>query len=279
VPTYRAADDALLHYDEHGDGRPLVALAGGAGAHPSYLGDLAGLSGRLIVPHLRGVGLSPSPADPRQGSYWRQADDLEALRARLGLERLTLTGHSAGTRLAVAYAAQHPERIERMLLITPRTEYLVDEPPDLDELLAARVEREPEFSAALAAREAGPDLSDPDAAEERFNEWQRECAPVGYAAWTATKQDHARTMHYYLAAAQRFFSVDPPADLAARLGAVSAPVLAVAGAEDVSLGIGPVRAMTALFPHGETVVLDRCGHFPWVERPAEFRQVAEAFLA
>jgi pimeloyl-ACP methyl ester carboxylesterase len=279
VPTYRAADDALLHYDEHGDGRPLVALAGGAGAHPSYLGDLAGLSGRLIVPHLRGVGLSPATDDPLQGSYWRQADDLEALREHLGLDRLTLTGHSAGTRLAVAYAARHPERIERMLLITPRTEYLVDEPPDLGELLAARAEREPEFSAALAAREAGPDLSDPDAAEERFNEWQRECAPFGYAAWTAVEQDHARTMHYYLAAAQAFFSVDPPADLAARLGAVSAPVLAVAGAEDVSLGIGPVRAMTALFPDGATAVLDRCGHFPWVEQPAEFRQAAEAFLA
>jgi pimeloyl-ACP methyl ester carboxylesterase len=279
VPTFRATDDALLHYDEHGEGRPLVALAGGAGAHPSYLGDLAGLSGRLIVPHLRGVGLSPAPDDPRQGAYWRQAGDLEALREHLGLERLTLTGHSAGTRLAIAYAAQHPERIERMLLITPRTEYLVDEPPDLDELLEARAEHEPEFSAALAAREAGPDLSDPAAAEDRFNEWQRECAPFGYAAWTATEQDHARTMHYYLAAAQAFFSVDPPADLAARLGAVTAPVLALAGAEDVSLGVAPVRAMMALLPDGETVVLDRCGHFPWVERPAEFRQAAEAFLA
>jgi len=278
VPTFRATDQTLLHYDEHGDGRPLVALAGGAACHPSYLGDLAGISGRLIVPHLRGVGLSPTPDDPAQGSYWRQAEDLEALREHLGLERLTLTGHSAGTRLAVAYAARHPERIERMLLITPRTEYLVDEPSDLDDLLAARVAREPEFSAARAARESGPDLSDPDKAQEAFNDWQRECAPFGYAAWTATEQDHARTMHYYLAAAQAFFSVDPPADLAERLRAVTAPVLALAGAEDVSLGVAPVRAMTALFPDGATVVLDRCGHFPWVERPEEFRQAAEAFL-
>ena len=106
MPTFRAADDALLHYDEHGDGPPLVALAGGAACHPSYLGDLAGLSRRLIVPHLRGVGLSPSPAAPEGGSYWQQAADLEALRAHLGLDRLALTGHSAGTRMAVAYAAR-----------------------------------------------------------------------------------------------------------------------------------------------------------------------------
>jgi pimeloyl-ACP methyl ester carboxylesterase len=279
VPTFRSADQALLHYDEHGDGPPLVALAGGAACHPSYLGDLAGLSGRLIVPHLRGVGLSPAPGDPERGSYWQQADDLEALREHLGLERLTLAGHSAGTRLAIAYAAQYGERIERMLLITPRTEYLVDTPSDLDELAETRAKHDPEFTAALAAREAGPDLADPETAEDKFNDWQRACAPYGYAAWTAVEQDHARTMHYYLAAARAFFSVDPPADLAERLRTVTAPVLALAGAEDVSLGVAPVRAMTALFPAGETVVLDRCGHFPWVERPAEFRQAAEAFLA
>lgn len=279
MPTFRAADDTVLHYDEHGDGRPLVALAGGAACHPSYLGDLAGLSGRLIVPHLRGVGLSPAPDDPRQGSYWRQADDLEALRVHLGFDRLALTGHSAGTRIAIAYAARYPERIERMLLITPRTEYLVDVPPDLDDLAEKRAKLEPEYSAALAAREAGPDLSDPDAAQDRFNEWQRTCAPFGYAAWTAVEQDHARTMHYYLAAAKAFFSVDPPEDLAERLRAVTAPVLALAGAEDCSLGVAPVRALMALFPAGDAVVLDRCGHFPWVEQPAEFRQAADAFLA
>ncbi|HEV7651405.1 MAG TPA: alpha/beta hydrolase [Actinophytocola sp.] len=287
MPTFRAADQTLLHYDEHddehgdehGEGRPLIALAGGAACHPSYLGDLAGLSGRLIVPHLRGVGLSPAPDDPRQGSYWQQSEDLEALREHLGLDRLALTGHSAGTRIAVAYAARHPERIERMLLITPRTEYLVDEPSDLDDLLEKRAKLELEFGAALAAREAGPDLSDPAAAQDRFNEWQRECAPFGYAAWTAAEQDHARTMHYYLTAAQAFFSVDPPADLAERLRAVTAPVLALAGAEDCSLGVAPVRALAALFPAGDVAVLDRCGHFPWVERPAEFRQAAEKFLA
>jgi pimeloyl-ACP methyl ester carboxylesterase len=273
VPNFLAHDQVSLHYDEHGDGPPVVALAGGAACHPSYLGDLAGLPGRLLVPHLRGVGLSPAPDDPAAGSYWRQAADVEALREHLGLERLVLTGHSAGTRLAIAYAAQYPERVERLLLITPPTAYLVDVPSDSGPLVDARL-LEPEFSAARAAREAGPDLT----SEETFNDWQRACAPFGYAAWTAVEQDHARTMHYYLDAARAYFSVEPPADLAERLGAVRAPVLVLAGAQDCTLGVAPVRALSGLFPAGELAVVDRCGHFPWVERPAEFRQAADAFL-
>lgn len=280
MPTYAAADQMLLHYDVHGDGRPLVALAGGAACHPSYLGDLAGLPGRLVVPHLRGVGLSPAPDDPEQGSYWRQAADVEALREHLGLERLVLTGHSAGTRLAVAYAAQYPARVEKLMLITPPTDYLVDVPSDAGPLIESRRRAEPEFSVAQEAREAGPDLSDPDRADEAFNEWQRTAAPYAYAAWTATEQDHARTAHYYLAAARAYFSVDPPAkaDLAQRLAAVQAPVLVLGGAQDCTVGVAPVRAVADLFPAGELVLLDGCGHFPWVERPTEFRQAAEAFL-
>ena len=274
MPTFLAADDASLHYDVHGDGPPLVVLAGGAARHPSYLGDLAGLSRRLVVPHLRGVGLSPAPADPETGSYWRQAADVEALREHLGLEQLPLAAHSAGTRLAMAYAARYPDRLARLLLITPPAGDLVKVPSDADALIDAR-RHQPEVSAALAAREAGPDLTD----EVRFNDWQRAVAPLCYAAWTAVEEEHARTAHYYLAAGLAYLSVDPPADLAERLSAVRAPVLVLGGRQDCVTGIAPVTALAGLFPSGDVVLLEQCGHYPWVERPAEFRQATEAWLA
>jgi pimeloyl-ACP methyl ester carboxylesterase len=43
-------------------------------------------------------------------------EDLEAIRAALGLERMTLFGVSYGTQLALAYARAHPDRLERMIL-------------------------------------------------------------------------------------------------------------------------------------------------------------------
>nr|WP_225953593.1 alpha/beta hydrolase [Kibdelosporangium phytohabitans] len=258
-----------MHYDVLGDGGPVVTLAGGAARHPSYLGDLAGLSG-LLVPHLRGVGGSPLAG---RASYWEQAADIESLREHLGLERLTIAAHSAGTRLTISYAAQYPERVERLLLITPPAAYLVAVPSDAPALIDAR-RGDPVLDAAIAVFESGPDLSTEDA----YNAWALAMAPVSYAAWTENEQRHARTGRFALAAGEAFFSVAPPDDLAARLDAVTAPVMVVAGAKDCLTGLAPVVALADLFGNGEVAVIDDCGHYPWVERPSEFRAVADKFL-
>ena len=44
-------------------------------------------------------------------------EKLEALRQHLGLEKMTFAGHSWGGMLAMAYAASHPDRVERLILI------------------------------------------------------------------------------------------------------------------------------------------------------------------
>lgn len=277
MPTYSADDDAQLHYDVRGDqGDLVVVLPGGAALHPDYLGDLGGLSRgrRLIVPHLRGVGRSPAPAAPETGSFWQQADDVEALRRHLGLEKLVLAGHSAGTRLAISYAAQFPEQVERLLLITPPPAWLVGEPSDADALIAAR-RGDAVFDAALVAREQGPDLVD----EASFNAWQQAVAPYAYARWDDELAAHARAGWWSFEAAKAFFSVPPPADIAAQLSRVTAPVLVVAGAQDCTTGVRPVLAVADLFPAGRAVTLDGCAHFPWLEQPAAFHAAVVGFLS
>ncbi|HEU4658689.1 MAG TPA: alpha/beta fold hydrolase [Capillimicrobium sp.] len=60
----------------------------------------------------------------RRGAYTTAADvaDLEAIRAAGGYERLTLYATSYGTKVALQYAAAHPDRVERLVLdsiVTP----------------------------------------------------------------------------------------------------------------------------------------------------------------
>jgi pimeloyl-ACP methyl ester carboxylesterase len=188
-------------------------------------------------------------------SFWRQAEDVERLHVHLGLERVRLLGHSAGTRLAISYAAQFPDRLAGMVLVTPPAGYLVDVPSDAGELIDKR-RGEPAIDAALAAWAAGPDTDD-DAA---FNAWQQRVAPLGYAAWGATEQAHAAIGRFSFAANRAYFSVDPPQDLGARLGEVTAPVVVVGGAEDCLTGVAAVIALAKLFPAGEAVMIERCGH-------------------
>lgn len=279
MPTYLGADGARLHYDEVGDpdAPTLVAIAGGAARHPDYLGDLAGLGGtwRLVVPHLRGVGRSPRPVDAARGAAWHQGEDLELLREHLGLEALVLVGHSAGTRLAIAYAAQRPDRVARLLLVTPPTQSLTEVRSDADASADAPRRSDPVVARALDALASGPDTT----SEAAFNAWHLVVAPATYAHWGGAEQAHARAARFDLAAAQAYFSVPAPDDLADRLARVTAPTLVVAGGADLLTGVAPLRAMAAVFPNGACAVLDDCGHYPWVEQPDAFRAVVDAFLA
>jgi pimeloyl-ACP methyl ester carboxylesterase len=278
MPTFTGADAATLYYDDpHADrsARPVIALAGGAAAHPDYLGDLAGLGQRerLVLPHLRGVGRSALPDPVEAASYWHQAEDLDRLRVHLGRQRAVVLGHSAGTRLAIAYAARFAERVAGLILITPPAAYLVDEPSDAPGMIDAR-RGDPAFDDAVAAWATGPPTPD----DAGFTGWQHRVAPLAYAAWGEAERAHASSTRYSYAANRAYFSVDPPADLAARLGAVTAPVLVVAGAQDCTVGLAPVTALARLFPAGRLVVIDRCGHHPWVERPTAFRVAVDRFL-
>ena len=51
-------------------------------------------------------------------SIAEQADDIDALRKTLGLERVTLLGHSFGATIALNYALRHPENVKRLILVS-----------------------------------------------------------------------------------------------------------------------------------------------------------------
>src|SRR4051812_12245400 len=118
MPTLLARDGTELAYSVLGQGPPLVCLAGGPMLDAEYLGDLGGLSAELglIRLDLRGTGRS---GVAHLDSYRcdRLVDDVEALRVHLGLERIDLLGHSAGANLAALYAARHPARVGRLVLV------------------------------------------------------------------------------------------------------------------------------------------------------------------
>lgn len=103
-----------------GDGPAVVVLHGGPGAHHDYLlpqYDRLAAGRTLCYYDQRGGGRSPVSRETPVG--WREhVADLEALRARWELERLTLLGYSWGGLLAVLYGLEHHDRIERLALVS-----------------------------------------------------------------------------------------------------------------------------------------------------------------
>src|SRR2546422_8972283 len=104
-----------------GDGPPVVVLHGGPGAHHDYLlpqYDLLARRRTLLYYDQRGGGRSPVGRDTPVG--WREhVADLEALRRHWSIDRLTLLGYSWGGLLAVLYCLEHPERVDRLALVSP----------------------------------------------------------------------------------------------------------------------------------------------------------------
>ena len=111
----------LRYRDWGGDGRPLLALHGAA-AHAHWWDPVAPhLARRLRVLALdwRGHGRSAWPRPPAYGSE-DFAAELAGVIAGLGLEDVVVAGHSMGGHNAMAFAAWHPDRLARLVVVDAR---------------------------------------------------------------------------------------------------------------------------------------------------------------
>jgi proline iminopeptidase len=117
---------SYVRVSAEGDARevPVIFLHGGPGVpdmegDSQYFGRLARDSLDVYVYDMVGRGRSQRLADPRGYTLRRDVADLEAIREKIGAERIALIGHSYGGTVAGAYAASHPERVARMVLSSP----------------------------------------------------------------------------------------------------------------------------------------------------------------
>jgi pimeloyl-ACP methyl ester carboxylesterase len=110
-------NDTTLAYLIAGSREPIVLLHGYAQTSHMWRPLIARLAQThtVIAPDLRGFGQSAKP----EGGYDKKtmAQDVRALAASLGLERVGIAGHDIGLMVAYAYAAQYPEEVDRIALM------------------------------------------------------------------------------------------------------------------------------------------------------------------
>jgi pimeloyl-ACP methyl ester carboxylesterase len=278
VGHFLSWDGTELAYRVAGAGPSLVCIPGGPGQAAEYLGELGGLSSNrtLILLDNRGTGASRPPQDPVTYRVDRLAQDVEALRRHLGLDRMDLLGHSASGGTCLLYASEHPSRIGHLVLTCPSLR-VVGIPSDLgvDEVLALRA-HEPWYAAAVAALHA--EASSP----QELQRYRWLSAPLLYGEWNAEAQAQAAAEPAQFAqpATDGFYAdFNPDPALPGRLAALAAPVLLVAGEYDIWPTARAVRELAALLGHADLALLPRVGHFPWVDDPASFTAIVHEFLA
>jgi proline iminopeptidase len=274
--SYLTVPGARLYVREIGTGIPLFILHGGPDFNHNYLlPDLDRLSHafRLIYYDQRGRGRSSPGVAPEDVSIQSDVDDLEILRHHLGLDAISLLGHSWGGVLAMEYATRYADRVARLVLLNSAPASHVDR-----ELF--RRHRETVEAATLAKMRAIAATSDYAAGDvEAEAEYYR--AHFGATLRRPEHMEHViRSLRSHFAPedilkaraiedrlyAQTWDSSEY--DLLARLGRSRPRMLVIHGDRDL-VPLECAVNVAAAVPGSRLRVLNDCGHFSYLERPDE----------
>lgn len=268
-----ATNGATIHVRVGGQG-PAVVLLHGYGETGDMWAPMAADLARdhtVVVPDLRGLGLSSKPASGFDKKT--QAGDVAGVLDALKIEKADLVTHDIGNMVGFAFAAQHPQRVRRFALIDAPVpgvgpwEEILKNPllwhfrfggPDMERLVAGReriyLDRFwNEFSATPA----------------RFSEASREHYAKLYALPGAMHSGFAQF------AAFDQDAVDNRAFLAAG-GKLTMPVLAIGG--EKSFGTAMAAVMRAAASDVTEGVIPDSGHWIMEENPTATVAMVRSFL-
>lgn len=218
---------------------------------------------RVIRLDLPGFGLT-GPDVGGNYSDERTLAVLAGLMDQLRLPRATFIGNSLGGRFAWQFAAAHPQRVNRLVLISPdgfaSPGFAYGKVPEVPLLLELMPWVGPRalIRANLAPAWAHPERL-PDVVLERYRDML--LAPgVRRAILDRTRQT---------------ILTDP----AARLRSISAPTLLLWGEQDAMIPVANAQDYLRLMPNARLVRLPGMGHVPFEENPEAALPPLERFLA
>jgi len=269
LPQWRARDPYRTVYFDAGGGRPLVFVHGLGGNATNWEFIAAPLADRYRVAglDLAGCGWSRKP-DVRY-SVGLLRDHLLDFLERRAIRRATLVGHSLGGAVCVAAALARPDLVESLVLVCAAC--LVPLPAWMRVGSRALLDRRVLYSLLTLGTEFILSNVFVDREENnRYVRWFRRSSlrdEPGYP----NLRDFARVgTHLCRSAVETDFSGD--------FKSLRVPVLAIVGNHDRLTDIPALLRHLDAVPRVRTVVIQRSGHMPMIERPEETLVHIERFL-
>jgi pimeloyl-ACP methyl ester carboxylesterase len=229
-----------VRYRTAGEGEPLVLLHGLSGSSDWWRRNVPELARRYQVFLLDLPGFGAMRRQRRRFSLAESAAWLLSWAEAVGLERMSLIGHSMGGYVGIKLAAEHPETVDRLVLIAPagttgRRSIIRHLPP----LLLAAYRSTPSF----------------------FPMFVYDTLRMGPATlWRASREIFA-------------------ADVSEELPGISTPTLLVWGEQDPLVPPTAGKLLRSQMPSSRLVVLEGTSHVPMFDRPEKFNETLLSFLA
>ena len=289
-PTVRegrfSSGGADLYWRDIGRGMPVVVLHGGPDFDHQYLlPELDRLADRcrLVYYAQRGRGASRGVVRAGDVSLASEIEDLDALRAHLGLESIALLGHSWGGVLAMEYAIRHPGHVSHLVLLNTgpashdddrdmRANRRRAEPRVVERLaeLSSTLEYsagDPEADAAYYRVHFGTTIGDAGRLEQLVGRLRANFTREGILTARAIEQrlmDETWRSSTY--------------DLFPMLGRLRVPAIVIHGERDL-IPVTCARRIANALPGARFVLLAGSGHFSFLDAPDAVHEAVTSFLA
>ena len=252
-----------VRYFDRGEGEAIVLLHGFGGAIESWEQTVDALpkDRRILAMDARGFGLSTRA----EGDYSLKAlaNDVNFAMESLGIEKASIVGHSWGSAVALVLALEHPERVERLVLVD-----------------GLAYEKQVPWSIKAARRSGLGELivgtfytAQLDARLEK-----------GFFDPSRLSYDEVASVRYKLEAPgsrAAALAISRGVDLEAwqpRYSEIEVPTMIVWGKQDRVLSPWWAGRLATDLTQARVETLDRCGHFPMIEAPRRFAALLEDFI-
>ncbi|MCL6699712.1 alpha/beta hydrolase [Sphingomonas sp. NSE70-1] len=256
----RLPNGLKLNYVELGNpkGEPLLLLHGYTDSSRSWSLTAPYLAAyRLLIPDQRGHGGSDAPECCYSTSQF--ADDARLFLDALGVRRAAVAGHSLGSMVAISLAADHPDRVSRLILIGSTAL----EPVKRGDWLysSATALKAPLDKSSPFLREWHPS-NQPTSVDPQFaNAIEQEYLTIPLHVWHGVMRELAHV------------------PVGRHAEDIKIPVLLISGGKDPLFPAEHHASLRKAFPHAEERVFGELGHNPNWERPEEVGPLMERFLS
>ncbi len=253
---------------------PLVVVNGGPGFDHNYLlisdaWDQLARTRPVVMYDQRGTGRSTPYSKSMSCTLGDQIADLDALRQRLGLEKMNLLGHSWGGYLVMAYTAKHPEHVDHLIIsdsAAPKwsdTEFLFKNfyPGELE---------------AQGRMDLADQLGDPNAFSASLREY------MGWLCVSVANRDeymsHMDEYHCARAVNEALNADLAKYDMWPALPAFRCRTLVMTGRHDINVAPSTAWRIHRAIPNSGFVVFEQSGHLPFYEDTQQWLKTVGDFL-
>ncbi|PCJ24187.1 MAG: hypothetical protein COA94_07565 [Rickettsiales bacterium] len=279
---YIQVQGGKIFYKSMGQGTPILVVHGGPGLDQTYLQPQLfefAENHQLIFYDQRGSGKSLESTDNSSNINIEQfIADIEELRTKLGLKKIILMGHSWGGLLSMHYATKYSKNLHGLILLNTAPANHKGQKAFVDSFMerTANIKKDitPLFSYKEFEKQNANEIAD----------LYRKVFSVYFYNQSDVK---SLNLTFNVNSAKSGFKVNEKMsktawletgiNLLPQLKTLKVPTLILHGKQDV-VPLWTAKEINSVIKGSKMITLENCGHFPYIEKPNEFKRAVNDFI-